>query len=371
MESEDQRYKDLDFIKGFVIALMVMDHTRTYTYSSGFNPLDIEKTHAFLFFYRWVTHLCAPLFVFLAGTSVYLYQQKNGLKLTQDYLIKRGLMLLFLALTLVKFGFLSGLNLTSLNMGIIWLFSLLMLLMSFLLSFSMRALASTSFLMIVSHNFFDAVSFSKGSFKNFLWLVLHKKGDFEVGGFTFKVLYPLVPWLGVFVLGYCAGCALKFDSKLRKFWSFLISLFMISGFFVMRTGFLYGEPNTWQQKDSSLKTYFSFVDLTKYPPSLLYMMLFMGLGFLLYYCCIGKEHKSWWQRALIDFGRVPMFCYIAHLYLLHALVAFLKAFNLIERYHSLVFSHLVFWICLVFLAPLSRKYWRLKKSSKYRLLKYI
>ncbi|HEX6244002.1 MAG TPA: heparan-alpha-glucosaminide N-acetyltransferase domain-containing protein [Polyangiales bacterium] len=313
---ESSRLQAIDAARGLVIVLMVLDHTRDF-FSHGPPPTDLTRTHAALFFTRWITHLCAPTFIFLAGVSAYLSGQRRTRAELQRYLLVRGAWLIVLEFTLVNFmwqfnfGYRMGLV-----MQVIWAIGASMCLLSLLLLVPRRWLLGLSLVAIAGHNLLDTISPEQfGAFAP-LWRILHVQGPVGVG----FVLYPLLPWVFVMALGYCAGQLFELPraTRLRLFVRY--GLVALALFVALRALNVYGDPKPWALQASPVLTFLSFMNLAKYPPSLDYLLATLGIASLL---------LAWFERApraqtelWLVFGRVPLFAYVVHLGLVHLMAGF-------------------------------------------------
>ncbi|MCU1283845.1 MAG: hypothetical protein JWO13_195 [Acidobacteriales bacterium] len=323
------RLNSVDLLRGLVMAIMALDHTRDYFTYVRFAPENLAHTYGSLFFTRWITHFCAPTFFFLAGTGAYL-SKKRGAELS-NFLWKRGLWLVFLELTLISFAWTFS-PLPSMGFLVIWALGWAMVFLAILVRLPLKAIAIISVSMIVLHNAFDTVSPAAFGKLSWLWLLLHKQGFYPIGQqFGFFVLYPLIPWIGVMGAGYAFGALLQKPAEQRRRTLLIIGASMIVLFVILRATNIYGDPPAGfgtvspgpfvVQKTTEL-TVISFFDVEKYPPSLQYLLMTLGPAIMLLAwfekvnlrAGIGK----FWDKILV-FGRVPMFYYILHLFLIHAM----------------------------------------------------
>ena len=276
------RYDSIDFLRGFVMVLMALDHVRDYFTNVHFDPLDLSQTTVPLFLTRWVTHFCAPVFVFLAGTGAFLSmgrgKSKNDLS---KFLLTRGLWLVFLEFTFVRMGWTFGLWDTILVGQVIWAIGMSMIFLSFLIYLPFRVLAALSIVMILVHNFFDGISPEQfGSF-SWLWIVFHTFAPINLGNnYTLFIGYPLIPWIGVMGAGYCFGSLYNLDPDKRRKYLFRLGSSMIGLFILLRLFDFYGDANKWATQKNFLFTILDFIDTTKYPPSLLYLLMTLGPSIL-------------------------------------------------------------------------------------------
>ncbi|CAN5168877.1 DUF1624 domain-containing protein [soil metagenome] len=318
------RLDSVDLLRGIVMVIMLLDHTRDFTHwaVAAFDPTDVERTWPALFFTRWITHFCAPLFVFLAGTGAYLQLSRGRSKAElSSFLVKRGLWLVVLEFTLVRFLVTFEYNLSFLGMAqVIWVLGVSMIVLGALVRLPLRAIAVFGIAMIALHNLFDVVRVEAwqgpGSAVpdalSKLWMVLHQGGAFPVAGWpspVLFVLYPLIPWIGVMAAGYALGHLYDWEPPRRQRFLLRLGAALTVGFIVLRATNLYGDPSPWSTQPSGVMTVLSFLNTSKYPPSLLFLLMTIGPGLMA---------LAWFERlkpmrlsaALVVFGRVPLFFYM-------------------------------------------------------------
>jgi uncharacterized membrane protein len=304
----------VDMLRGFVIALMVLDHTRDYFHVSAytFDPTDPARTHLWLFITRWVTHLCAPTFVFLAGVSIYL-QGVNGKSKPQlsRFLLTRGAWLIVLELTVVAFGLNFGLPFVFLQ--VIWAIGMSMLLLAGVIWLPRPAAAIIGVLIVAGHQLLAPIAPADFGALASLWKLAFKIGPSPFGpGF---VPYPVVPWFGVMCLGYAIGPVFALDSARRNRALIASAVGALALFFVLRAINGYGDPSPWIAYPSAAATVMSFFNVSKYPPSLLYVLITLGVSTL---CMLAFQRlRGLLARALLAYGRTPLFTYVLHIYVVH------------------------------------------------------
>ncbi len=347
-----ERLNSIDFVRGLVMVIMALDHVRDYFSHPGMNPTDMDTTTPALFFTRWITHFCAPVFVFLAGTGAYLQIIRGTSKSDlSTFLVSRGIWLIILELTLVRSAWtFTPFEVSMLFVQVIWA-----------LGWSMIVLAA---LLHLPHTG-DALT--------------------PVQGIRFVPFYPLIPWLGVMAVGYAFGSLYARERSERIKIMNLLGLVLFIAFIVIRTLNVYGDPEPWSvQRDPSI-TILSFLNCTKYPPSLAYLLMTLGPAILL----LSAAEK--WSGALMEkitvFGRVPMFYYLLHIPLIHGLsigIELMRGYdaslligNVFSRSFPPEFGFdlpivYAFWIAIVLiLYPLCVWYAALKKRSTNPLLRYL
>jgi uncharacterized membrane protein len=315
------RLDSIDLLRGAIMILMALDHTRDFFAASGMNPRDV--TDPALFLTRWITHYCAPLFIFLAGISAWLYGTRGrSVGEVSRFLLTRGLWLILIELTVVRLGWTFSLDLSFFGLQVILALGASMVVLAGLVHLPRWAIAAIALAMIGGHNLFDGVRADQFGAAGWIWNLLHQRGVLHPGfGTTLYVSYPLVPWIGVMAAGYALGPVFRLDRAVRARWLVGLGMVTTAGFVALRASNLYGDPAAWTMHDGVLATVLSFVNCEKYPPSLLYLAMTLGPGLLLLAALEGARGRiAGW---ITTFGRVPFFYYIAHLFLIHALaVAF-------------------------------------------------
>ena len=371
-----ERIQSLDFLKGLVIIFMALDHTRDYFHANSFlfDPTDPEKTNVVLFFTRWITHYCAPVFSLLAGTSAYLVGRRKSKAALSVFLLKRGLWLVFIEFTIVLFGWSFNLAFNSFGLLVIWSLGISMVFLAALIHLPMKLILAFSLLLIFGHNLLDYITVND----NFLWSVIHERGSFTVfSDIKIRIVYPIVPWIGVMSLGYCVGQFYDkaVEAKKRQQLFVNLGLAAILLFLVVRGFNLYGNPKHWETFGTFLKSMFSFLDPSKYPPSLSYLLMTLGPAFLLLGTTEGLKSRI--QNFVSTFGKVPFFFYIIHIYvIIFAMVlAELTGFGwramILDGFVSLQaqlkgYGLNLFYVYLVWLSIILMLYPLCKKFSLYK-----
>lgn len=321
--SKTNRIESIDLLRGIVMALMALDHVRDYFHADAFlfDPLDLNQTSVALFFTRWITHFCAPTFVFLAGTSAFLIGERKGKKELSDFLLKRGLWLVFLELTVVNFAWLFNIHFTLTLLVVIWVLGMSMIILAGLIHLPKKVLLVLGLLLVAGHNLFDNFHVTDGAtWKAIGWSLLHEFQFFGFDGWTLVIGYPLLPWLGIMVLGYCFGSLYVMDATVRRRNLIWLGSAMILIFIIVRGINLYGDPFPWASQSSPIFTMLSFLNANKYPPSFLYALMTLGPAIL--FLAFAERPLGKLNQAFVTIGRVPMFYYLLHLYLIHVLALF-------------------------------------------------
>ena len=316
------RLEHLDWLRGAVIILMALDHTRDFFSHDvmGFEPTDLTKTSVAIFLSRWVTHFCAPVFAFLAGTSAYLSlgRGKSRGELAK-FLITRGLWLVFLDLVWMKFVWTFNFNLTSWDAATLWALGWSMVALAGFIFLPVRVTAAIAVAMIAMHNLSDGVRPEAFGPFAWLWQVLHVQSPIALGGgYSLFVVYPLIPWLGIMAAGYAFGAIVKWERDARRRTIFCLGLGATLTFIFLRAANVYGDLHPWSHQRSAVFTALSFVNCQKYPPSLLFLLMTLGPALMLM-AALDRGKLGRLAQPIITFGRVPMFFYLVHFPLIHLL----------------------------------------------------
>lgn len=384
-QSKIKRFVSIDILRGLVMILMTLDHTRVFFYNIRFNPLDLSQSNIPLFLTRWITHLSAPSFIFLAGIAAFLSlkRRKNKQKLA-TFLLRRGFWLIFLELTVISFAW--TFNPSIFIAGVLWVIGWSMIVLAILILLPIRIVAIFGIILIASHNLFDNVQVEQLGNFGWIWAFLHERAMFvPIPGIRFILGYPLIPWVGVMASGYAFGNVLTKTKTERLRWLRNLGWGLIFSFIVIRGLNIYGDPKPWSVQSNFWKTILSFINCHKYPPSLSYLLVTLGIAFLLLY--LFESKKSVLFKPLMVFGSVPLFFYVMHLWLIHlsaillALPKYgLKAFFLPyllssampEDYGYDLHHVYVLWIVmLVILYPLCSWFSEYKSKNKHWWLSFL
>jgi len=367
------------------MVIMALDHVRDYFHYGSFfiDPTNLDTTTPMLFFTRFITHFCAPVFVYLAGTSAFLYGSKKTKNELFKFLFTRGIWLIFLEIAVNNLIWKFDISYSRLILQVIWAIGFSMISLSFLIYLSRKSLLIIGSIIIVGHNALDGIVMSGSGFKSVVWYLLHQKSFIPLGdGNDIGVFYPVLPWIGLMVLGYCFGEFYQkdFDVNVRKKWLLRLGFGAIALFFVLRGINIYGDLVPWTLQDTSTKTILSFFNVTKYPPSLAFVLITMGPSLLFLYGIETVKNKL--TDFFLVFGRVPFFFYFLHVLVIHVLAimgilifggnwrdmiltaeVFANA-KLINYGYSLWVVYLV-WISVVLLFyPFCKKYMIYKANNK-------
>jgi uncharacterized membrane protein len=326
--STQARIQSVDALRGAIIIIMALDHVRDYTSvaAMSFSPTDLSRTTVALFFTRWITHFCAPVFAFTAGIGAFFWYQHGRTKSQLSrFLLTRGLWLVFLEITVVRFilFFEWQFHGAVIILLVFWMLGLCMVALAALVHLPVRTLAPLSLLVIAAHNLFDSVDSARFGRLAPLWDVLHQQAAIPFHGTVFAIAYPLIPWVAVMSAGFCLGAVLLWDQPFRQKFLVRVGVALSIGFVLLRAWNRYGDPAPWAHQSSAVFTFLSFLNTTKYPPSLLF--LFMTLGPALIALAFLDRVKLSPNHPVIVFGRVPFFFFLFHFALAHVLAVALGA----------------------------------------------
>ena len=307
----------IDGLRGLVMLLMLVDHSReTFFYGHQVaDPMDFAATTPGLFFTRLAAHLCAPVFVALTGLAAWLYGARRPAAATSAFLLKRGLFLILLELTIVGFAWTFAWPPTTLFLQVIWAIGWSMIALAALVHLPRAWIAAIGGVIVVGHNLLDPVAIADGQPGHVLWAILHDRGYIDLWeGVRARTSYPVLPWIGVIALGYAIGpwFAADVPAAVRTRRLRLCGMAALVAFAVIRGLNGYGDPHPWQVGEAPLATVMSLLNVTKYPPSLDFLLLTLGVGALL--LAAWPERAGRWLAVL---GGAPLFFYILHLYVLH------------------------------------------------------
>lgn len=301
---------------------MLLDHVREtfYLHLQVPDPMVVAETSPGLFFPRMLAHLCAPVFVFLTGLGAYLYASRHAeadqASAASGFLWRRGLFLVLLEVTVVNFAWTFQFPPARIFLQVIWAIGLSMLALSVLVWLPRKALLLLGLVLVAGHNLFDSLHFPPDHVMHIPWAILHDRGWLELAGLQLRTSYPVLPWIGVIALGYGIGpwFGKACDSTQRRHHLLVAGVSCLLGFALLRTLNVYGDA-PWLAGADALRTVMSWFNVTKYPPSLLFLLLTLGIGLLLLRA-FEKATGRRWLQLLATLGAAPMFFYVLHLYVL-------------------------------------------------------
>jgi uncharacterized membrane protein len=384
------RIESVDVVRGIAIILMALDHTRDFFGDIAADPTALATTTPALFFTRWITHFCAPAFFLLTGTGACLSLCKMPKAALARYLLTRGVWLIFLELVVMRFALQFNIDYHVTIVTVLWALGWAMIALAGLIWLPIPLIAAIGVAMVAGHNLLDGISSASFGPLAPLWTILHAPGIvFNNGRFLVVISYVLLPWVGVTALGFCLGRLFQGDAARRKAWLLWLGIGLTVAFLVLRFVNVYGDPAPWSSQGSLLWTLMSFLNVTKYPPSLLFLAMTLGPVLLLLRVFESRTPRLF-QPALIV-GKVPLFFFVLHFFLIHllaVLASWLRYGEIGEMFRSPDLAHFPFspppgwgaplpviyaiWIAVVLLLyPLCRWYAQLKQRSKARWLSYL
>jgi uncharacterized membrane protein len=309
-----QRVESVDLLRGLIMIVMVLDHTRDFFGIPGQNPVDLGSASAGLFLTRWITHFCAPVFFLLTGTGSALSLARKSKAELARFLWTRGLWLIVLEVVVLRclaYQFNADFKVTVLI--VIWALGWAMIVLSLLVRLPLKIILAFGIALMAGHNLFDGVTWDSP-----LWSVLHRPGFVLNGnGPVVVVAYPLIPWIGVTALGFCLGHIYRWEAVRRQRFLLRLGITLVAGFVLVRGLNIYGDPNPWAPGKDSLYTVLSFLNVSKYPPSLSFLLMTLGPALVL--LALLEQGTPSLLRPALAYGKVPLFYYCWHFFLLHLL----------------------------------------------------
>jgi len=365
--------------------IMALDHVRDYLFAGSFmyDPLDLTKTSGILFFTRWITHFCAPIFMLLAGTSAFLIGQKKTKAELSVFLVKRGLWLVFLEMIVVNFGWNFNIAFPMFLFITIWALGISMIALAAIIHLPKKFILILCLVIIAGHDLLDQIHVTGNTLPAFGWAFLHDQQFFTWHKEMLLVGYPIIPLIALMPLGYCLGQLYTpaYDAAKRSKMLLTIGASALVLFIIIRYANFYGDPVPWSAQKNSFFTFLSFLKVNKYPPSLLYTLLTIGAA------CVFLGFTEKVQNGLVKvvsvYGRVPMFYYLIHIYIIHIIAMVASALTPGQNWHiwvlkqpiwftrdlqgygfSLPVAYLVWVIIVVALYPLCKRYDAYKQAHK-------
>ena len=388
---EKPRVSSIDIVRGLVMVIMVLDHVRHFMHADAllYEPTELSKTTPVLFFTRWITHFCAPAFVLLAGIASRISSKRKSPAALRTFLLTRGLWLLVLEVVVMRFSFTFNWYFDLIFFQVIWAIGASMIVLAALIRFDEKFILVISLIILFGHNALDPFSVNESHPLYAPFTLLFKPGYIPLANSGIIVMYPLVPWLGVFMLGYVLGKWFTADfEKLRQPYLFITGCAMVVLFVILRFTNFYGDPHGWEVQQNFTFTLLSFLNCEKYPPSLLYILMTLGPVFIT--LAVLDKIKTKVFNPLQTIGRVPLFFYIVHFFLIHivALVIFMNqtgtSWSAIDFRATATFGgitpgngislplvHLAWMGIVLVLFPLCWWYNRIKSRGKHWFFSYV
>jgi uncharacterized membrane protein len=387
------RIESIDLLRGLVMVLMALDHSRDFFGDFAARPTDLATTTAALFYTRWVTHLCAPTFFLLTGTGAYLARQRLTAPQLSRFLLSRGVWLLFLELVVMRFALQFNLDYQVTIITVLWALGWSMIVLAGLSRLPLWGIAAFGIVLVAGHNALDGRSPAMATHPGLLqqvWLVLHQPGTLFHGTHALvHVSYVLIPWIGVTALGYVLGAIYQWSADPRRKLLLHLGIGLIAAFVVLRFSNVYGDPALWSWQRTAAWTVMSFLNTTKYPPSLLFLLMTLGPALLLLRAFDAGAPR--WLKSVATFGKVPLFFYVLHFFLIHLLAvaaSYVRYGEVAEVFRSpdlghfpfsappdwnlgLPFVYLVWLVVVIVLYPLCRWYAGLRQRQHTWWLSYL
>ena len=380
------RLESIDVVRGVIMILMALDHTRDFFGMPGQNPTNLATATASLFLTRWVTNFCAPVFFLLMGAGAYLAGRRRSPEHLSRFLLTRGLWLIFLEIGLARcFVYQFNVDYRLTMLVVLWALGWALVTLSLLTRLPGFAVTAFGVLLIVGHNLFDGVRW-----ENPIWSILHAPGFvLNTPNHVVFVAYPLIPWIGVAAVGYSLGQVYRWDSARRRSFLLRLGLLLTLAFVVIRGLNAYGDPARWAPQKTAVFTVLSFLNTTKYPPSLLFLLMTLGPALLLLWAMDRGTPRI--LRPALTIGKVPLFFFLLHFALIHLLaiaVCFVQHGSAhwlfespdLENYPftappgwgcSLPLVYLLWAIVVITMYPLCRWYAELKQRRNDAWLSYL
>jgi len=384
-----KRIYSIDLMRGIVMVVMALDHVRDLMHTTSITqqPTNLATTTPSLFFTRWITHLCAPTFVFLSGASAWLSMRShNNIAATRKFLLTRGLWLVVLEFTLINFGIWFDVHFKLFIFDVIAAIGVGFIILALLLHLPVRTIGILGLAIIFLHNLAPLIPGSDTSLFKRIGMPLFAPGAFPFGDRLFIMGYPPVPWLGIMLVGFASGRLFGLAIGKQKSLFRTIGIIAIGLFILLRLINIYGDSLPWSQQRTRLFTFLSFINLTKYPPSLDFCLVFLGVMFLILSVLQGIQNK--WTDIVCVYGKVPLFYFVVHWYIIHPLtfaMVFLQGFKASDMVFGSNFGrpksgsglplwgvYLVWVAIVVVMYPLCRSYGRYKETHREKKwLRYL
>jgi uncharacterized membrane protein len=391
--SRPTRLESIDLLRGVVMVLMALDHSRDFFGDFAARPTDVASATAALFFTRWLTHLCAPTFFLLTGVGAYLTGRRMTRPQLARFLVSRGLWLLVLELVVMRFALQFNFDYQVTVITVLWALGWSMIVLAGLLWLPPWAIAAFGVVLVAGHNALDNIEPAMAAHPGALaalWVVLHQPGTlYQNDHVLVHVSYVLIPWVGVTALGYLLGRIYDWSAHDRQRLLSRLGLALIAAFVLLRFSNVYGDPAPWSAQSTAGRTLMSFLDTVKYPPSLLFLLMTLGPALLLLRAFDGGTPRG--LRPALVLGRVPLFFYVLHFFLIHLLAvaaSYVRYGQVAQTFRSPDLRHFPFsappgwdlglpvvylvWVVVVAaLYPLCRRYAGLRQRHPAGWLSYL
>ncbi len=316
-----KRINAIDFTRGLVMIIMALDHTRDMIHAPSVmhSPTDLATTTPAIFFTRWITHLCAPIFVFLSGSSAYIsFKKKNNVANSRRFLLTRGIWLIILEITLVNLGLFADIHFRMILLQVMFAIGSGFILLSLFLKRSIKVIAIVGLIIIFGCGLLQYIPQNNSVIENILFPFFLPQFYTITPHFSIFLAYPAIPWFGIMLAGFATGKLFELPLEKRNNIFIKIGLSAIGLFILLRFINVYGDPSKWSVQKSSMFTFLSFMKVTKYAPSLLYSLITLGIMFLI--LSVSENFKNRFSRIVIVYGKVPLFYYLIHFYIIHIIM---------------------------------------------------
>ena len=385
-----RRLESVDVVRGLIIILMALDHTRDYFGDLAADPTNLATTTAPLFFTRWITHFCAPAFFLLTGVGAFLSLSRMTRAELSRFLLTRGIWLIVLELTVLRFAMQFNFDYRVTIVTVLWALGCAMIVLAGLVWLPLWLIGAIGGAMVLGHNLLDGVSAASFGALAPLWTVLHAPGFLvHTERVSLIISYVLIPWVGVTALGFALGGVFRLDPVHRAYLLRWLGWGAIAAFLLLRLANFYGDPVPWSRQPSLLWTVISFLDVSKYPPSLLFLLMTLGPVLLLLHLFDGTVPAAF--RPALAIGKVPLFFFLGHFYVIHLLAvaaSYLRYGEIGEMFRSPDLAHFPFsappgwsaslpmiyaiWAGVLFIMfPLCRWYADVKRRNAAWWLSYL
>jgi len=322
------RIQSVDILRGAIMMIMAVDHIRDFISSAAmsFLPNDLTRTTPAIFFTRWITHFCAPVFIFTAGIGAFLWLQRGRTKpQLSRFLVTRGIWLIVVEMTVMHYLFFLDFFRSPILFLILWAIGWSMIILAGLIYLPTRVLVVFSLAVVAGHNLLDRFQAEQFGAASWLWKILHQNGVFLVKGSVILAGYPLIPWFAVMALGYCLARVFSWEPDRRRRFLVRLGIVLTVAFVVIRAINVYGDPSRWTAQHTKVFTLLSFLNTTKYPPSLLFLLMTLGPALVALGWLDGVRLSD--RNPVLVFGRVPFFYYVIHFGMAHAVMIAMNFFR--------------------------------------------
>lgn len=385
------RIDSIDLLRGLIMIIMALDHVRDFFHSQAFigSTTNMQTTTPILFFTRWITHFCAPVFVFLAGASIFFQSRRKTKKELSIFLLKRGLWLILLEVVVMSFAYSFDPQLRAILLLTIWSIAVSMIITGLMIWLPMSIILTAGLIIVLGHNalnYYEAKNPDTGIF----YSLMHQVRFINLGNnYQLFALYPFLSWTGLMLIGYCFG---KFftdkEGGERKKRLIITGIAVTALFIILRAINIYGDPSKWSPQKNGVFTVLSFLNPTKNPPSLLFTTMTIGPAIL--FLAFAGNIKNRLTKIITVYGRVPFFYYVIHFYLIHfavMIIFFIKGHSvttdlptqpsLIPNFiipgegYSLGVVYVIWIILVIIMYPLCKWYGDYKQKHKKWWLSYL